>query len=186
MSRLVLRSAAILLATVTVSAGQQSASSTSRTPAATSARSMLRPTTVARVLAGAGAHSFTMIQGNALDSANGQMANAVVRLRDARFGRIVDTELTDGSGLFEFRAVDPGSYIVEVMGNDSSVLAASQILSVNAGEVVSAVVKLPFKLPAFSGILGANSTETAAVIMTQAASSGVVAVVATDPVSPIE
>jgi hypothetical protein len=182
MSRLLLRSATILLATATVSAGPQSAPPR---PPATSARSTVRPTTVSSVPPGT-TRGFTMIQGNALDSANGQMANAVVRLRDARFGRIVDTELTDGSGLFEFRGVDPGSYIVEVMGNDSSVLAASQILSVNAGEVVSAVVKLPFKVPAFSGILGANSLQTAAVIVTQAAASGVAAVVATDPVSPIE
>jgi hypothetical protein len=185
MSRLILRSAAILLATGTVSAGQPSAAPTLRTPVATIARSTARPTT-ARVLPAGQRGAFTMIQGNALDAANGQMPNAVVRLRDARFGRIVETELTDTSGLFEFRAVDPGSYIVEVMGNDSSVLAASQILNVNAGEVVSAVVKLPFRIPAFAGLLGANSTQTAAAIVTEAAANGVVAVVATDPVSPIE
>ena len=129
---------------------------------------------------------MTMIQGNALDSANERMAYAVVRLRDARFGRIVHTELTDASGLFEFRNVEPGSYIVEVMGNDASVLAASQILNVNAGEVASAVVKLPLKIPTLLGILGSNSPQTAALIVTQAVASGVTAVVATVPVSPIE
>jgi len=129
---------------------------------------------------------MTMIQGNALDSANERMAYAVVRLRDARFGRIVRTELTDASGLFEFRAVDPGSYIVELMGTDSSVLAASQILNVNAGDVVSAIVKLPFKVPSFAGFLSAYGPQIAALIVTQAAANGVAAVVPTDPVSPIE
>jgi hypothetical protein len=185
MSRLIYRSAAILLATATVSAGQHSAPPALRTPVMTTAGATPRPT-MPRVLSDTRSRGFTTIQGNALDSANGQMANAIVRLRDARFGQIVETELTDASGLFEFHAVDPGSYIVEVMGSDSSVLAASQILNVNAGEIVSAIVKLPFKIPAFAGILGTNSAQTAAAIVSEAAANGVVAVVATDPVSPIE
>src|SRR5262249_32113919 len=183
MSRLILRSAAILFATVSLSAGQQSAT---QTPLVSSTQSTLRASTATRVVGSTPTPATTMIQGNALDSENGRMAYAVVRLRDARFGRIVDTELTDASGLFEFRAVDPGSYIVEVMGKDSSVLAASQILNVNAGEVASAIVKLPFKASSLAGILGANGLQTAALVMTQAAASGVFAVIPTDPVSPLE
>jgi len=171
----------MLLATVTLSAGQQSAAPTS----APDGRSTLRPPAT-RPVRGARIDTLTMIHGNALDSANGRLAHTVVRLRDARFGRIVDTELTDASGLFEFRAVDPGSYIVEVMGNDSSVLAASRILNVNAGDVVSVVVKLPSKAPSFAAILGAIGPPAAALILAQAAASGVAAVVPTAPVSPIE
>jgi hypothetical protein len=187
MSRFLFNSVALLLATGTLSAGQQSALPTPRTPASTTTRVIPRSTALPRVLPGSRTtRAFTTIQGNALDSANAQMPNVVVRLRDARFGRIVDTELTDTSGLFEFRAVDPGSYIVELMGNDSSVLAASEILNVNSGEILSAVVKLPFKVPTFAGLLGAESTQTATAIVATAAANGVVAVVATDPVSPIE
>src|SRR5262245_43131526 len=40
-----------------------------------------------------------MIQGNALTATNGQVANAAVRLRNARYGGIVDSQLTDHSGL---------------------------------------------------------------------------------------
>ncbi len=120
--------------------------------------------------------ALTTIQGNALDSSNGRLANAVVRLRDARYGRIVDTQLTDKSGLFAFKAIDPGSYIVEIMSSDRSILAASELLNVNLGEVESAVVKLPFRISAFTpGV-------TAAVI--QAAAVGVAAVVPTIPISP--
>src|SRR4051794_22807239 len=50
--------------------------------------------------------AYSTIQGNALDSTNGQMSGVVVRLRDARFGRIVDTQLTDKAGLFAFRGVE--------------------------------------------------------------------------------
>ena len=49
-----------------------------------------------------------------------------------------------------FRTVDPGSYIVELLGDGDTVLAASQLLNVNAGEAISTVVKLPFQLPPFA------------------------------------
>ena len=97
-----------------------------------------------------------------------------MRLRDALFGRIVDTQPTDRSGLFEFRALDPGSYVVELMGNDQSVLAASHLLSVNAGEAATAIVRLPFRLPSFAGLLG-QGTAQAAAVTSAAAASGVLA-----------
>jgi hypothetical protein len=131
-------------------------------------------------------HALTTILGNALTSTNGQISGAVVRLRDARFGRIVSTELTDKSGLFAFKAIDPGSYIVEIVSTDqTAVLAASQLLTVNAGEAISAVVKLPFRIPSLGGILGSSTTTPAlAAVAGQAATSGVTAVVATVPISP--
>jgi hypothetical protein len=127
--------------------------------------------------------AFTTIQGNALDSSNAQMSGVVVRLRDARFGRIVDTQLTDKAGLFAFRGVEPGSYIVELVGKDQTILAASQLLTVNAGDAVSAVVKLPLRIPPFAGVLGATPS-SAGVIATQALASGIAAVIPTKPVSP--
>ena len=61
----------------------------------------------------------------------------------------------------------------------STVLTASQILNVNAGDAISAVVKMPFRIPPFAGVLGSQSTPTSvAAIVTQAATSGVVAVTA--------
>jgi hypothetical protein len=62
---------------------------------------------------------------------------------------------------------------VEIMGLDhSSVLAASQILSVGPGEAASAVVKLPFGVSPFASIL-TGSTPSAAAVTSQAASAGV-------------
>lgn len=141
--------------------------------------------TMTKALARAKANSLTTIQGNALSSTNGQLNGVMVRLRDARFGRIVETQLTDKSGLFAFKAIDPGSYIIEMMANDQSIMAASQLLNVNAGEAVSAVVKLPFRVPPFAGVLGSTtSTPTAAAVATEAAVSSVAAVVPTIPISP--
>ncbi len=127
------------------------------------------------------------IQGNALDSSNGALPSSLVRLRDARFGRIVDTQMTDQSGLFAFKVLDPGSYVVEIVSvNNSSVLAASQLINVNAGEAVSAVVKLPFRIPPFASVLGHSAAQVAAVTST-AATSGILSSVITtqaEPVSP--
>jgi galactokinase/mevalonate kinase-like predicted kinase len=94
--------------------------------------------------------------------------------------------MTDKSGMFAFKVVDPGTYIVEMMGKDQTLLAASQMLNVNAGEVVSAIVKLPFRVPPFAGLLGSSSTSTAALIAGQAAATGIAAAVPTAPVSPIQ
>jgi len=126
----------------------------------------------------------TMIHGNALDSANGQLANAVVRLRDARFGRIVETQYTDQSGMFAFKGLEPGSYIVEILAPDQSILAASQLLNINAGEAVAAVVKLPFRVPPFAEMMGTTSTQSAALLVLEAAASGITALVPTAPISP--
>lgn len=149
---------------------------------ATGSRAVARATaprgTQPRILPGTRPDVFSTIQGNALSSTNGALPNIVVRLRDARIGQIVDAQVTDKAGLFTFRSVDPGSYIVEIVGQDqSSVLAASQILSVNAGDAVSAIVKLPFRIPPLAGVLG-HTPQSAAAVTTQAVASGVLGTVA--------
>ena len=139
------------------------------------------PAPVAKLAAGRVA-AFSTIMGNALDSTDGQLANVVVRLRDARFGRIVESQYTDKSGIFTFKAVDPGSYIVEILANDDTILAASQLLNVNAGETASTVVKLPFKVPPFAGM--AASTPSAYALVLEAVATGITALVPTAPISP--
>jgi hypothetical protein len=141
---------------------------------------------VTNLLPGIKAGAGTMIQGNALNSSNGALPESVVRLRDARSGRIVDTQLTDQSGLFAFKVLDPGSYIIEIVSQaDSTVMAASQLINVGAGEAVSAVVKLPFRIPPFAGLLG-HTTAQAIVITASAATSGILTTVIAlaEPLSP--
>ncbi len=140
------------------------------------------PSLAPRMLPGTRPNVLTTIQGNTLNSTNGRLPDALVRLRDARIGRIVDTQVSDQSGLFTFRGVDPGSYIVEIIGNDQAVLAASQMLNVNAGEAISAVVKLPFRIQPFAGLLG-NTTPSAAAVTAAAGTAQVLAVQATTSTS---
>jgi hypothetical protein len=152
-----------------------------------SARATPRPT---KLLPGTHSNVLSTIHGNALTSTNTQLADAPVRLRDARSGRIVETQVTDKGGMFSFSAIEPGNYIVEVMSaDDSTVLTASQILTVDAGDVISAVVKLPFHVPPFGGVMAghAATTPSMAALAAQAASSGIVAVTTSgDPTCPIQ
>ena len=125
----------------------------------------------------------TTIQGNALNSTNGHLSDTTVRLRDARNGRVLTTQITDKTGLFSFRGIDPGSYIVELVSPDQTVvLAASQILNVNAGEVVSAVVKLPFKTSPLSGLFGPNAATvppgSATAVIAEAAANSILIIAA--------
>jgi hypothetical protein len=127
------------------------------------------------LLSGTKAALNATIEGTALSSTDNAMANTTIRLRDARLGRVVDTVSTDKLGAFEFRAVDPGSYVVEMMGpaNDS-VVAATPIINVSAGQKISAVLKLPFRLPPLGGILG-HSLPSALAITSAAVAAGVLA-----------
>jgi hypothetical protein len=177
MSR-VLASASVLL----VAAGSWSVAARQQT--VTVAPQTAAQSTIPRLLPGTRATVFGTIQGNALSSTNGLLPDTVVRLRDARYGRIVDTQLTDKSGLFEFKAVEPGSYIVEMMGNDQTLLAASEIINVNAGEAARSNVKLPVRGTPFSRLLGSAGASSAALLAAQAAASGIAAAAPTTPVSP--
>jgi len=132
-------------------------------------------TTAPRVGAPRSGSFSSTIQGHVLTSTNGAMPSVTVRLRDARFGRIVDTQSTDASGLFTFQNIEPGSYVVELMAADrSTILTASQMIYVNAGDALSAVIKLPLRIPPFAGLMGSASTPAAAAV--QAAATSVLAV----------
>ena len=175
MSRVLCGVGALLVAATTPIVAQQANATGPRgaSPQATVARSTSARIDAPRLLPGTRADVFTTIQGNALTSTNASLANAIVRLRDARAGYIVGTQTTDQSGLFTFRTIDPGSYIVEIIDtNQASVLAASQVLNAGPGEAISAVVKLPFRIPSFAGVLGTQPA-TLGTVTSQAASAGV-------------
>jgi hypothetical protein len=130
--------------------------------------------------------AFATIQGTALDATNAGLPHHLVRLRDARLGRIVSTQFTDASGVFRFRSVDPGMYIVELMDGDE-VRGASPLLEADAGTTVTAVVKLPAGRASRSlaGLLLGPGLSNALAITSAAAAAGVLATKITgEDVSP--
>lgn len=179
--------AGVFIATALSAAAQQPATvAVARTPGERVLAKATEPARAAlRTLIGNRASALTTIQGNALDALNHTLPHRMVRLRDARSGRIVDQQLTDEAGVFSFQSVEPGSYIVELVDSDDSILAASQLINVNAGDTASAIVKLPFRIPPFGGVLG-HGVATAVAIVLAAGSAAVLGTVATRSVSSPE
>jgi hypothetical protein len=112
------------------------------------------------------------ISGRAKTAGKDRSSNRPIQLRDVQSGRVVATGTTDNVGAFSFSGIQPGTYVVEVVG-DQSVLAASSALTLQAGESLSIVVSLPIATAA--GILG-STVATASMIAAGAAAAGVLAV----------
>src|SRR5215472_3108507 len=60
----------------------------------------------------------SIVQGSALSPMDAGLPYVPMRLRDVRFGRIVASARTDKTGMFQFRGVRPGNYVVELLDND--------------------------------------------------------------------
>jgi hypothetical protein len=129
---------------------------------------------IAPAIQGAQAGLSAAIQGTAVNWTNAALASAPVRLRDARLGRAIQNAVTDKFGAFEFRGLEPGSYVVELLGTGSDVLAATPIINLNSGQSVAALVKLPFRNPPLGGALG-KSLPAALAITSAAVAAGVLA-----------
>ena len=104
--------------------------------------------------AGVRATAFATVKGTALNSVNAALPDTMVRLRDVKFGRIVDSSLTDKDGAYLFKGLDPGNYIVEIVSTDQTALASTSLISANAGDTVTTVVRLPFRVTMLANLLG--------------------------------
>src|SRR2546425_952433 len=187
MYRILSSTVGIIIAVATLGVAAQSPAPALPTPGAPAQIAMpsggLAGAVAPRALGTVRTISLTTIQGNALTSTNGVLPNVVVRLRDARAGRIRDTQTTDRAGLFAFHSIEPGTYVVEILGSDQTILAASQLLNVDAGETVSAIVKLPFRVPPFGGLLG-HTVQSALAVSAAAGASGILAAKGTTQITP--
>ena len=167
------RACAVILSVALVSAGLPLAAQTAPGPVVHAGDS----SPLVQVPAGR-----AIVRGEALTATNAPLPGATVRLRDARTGKIIETQVTDEAGIFEFGVVDPGTYIVELLANDRRIAAASDLLNVQPGELASTVVKLPWQAPP-AGLLS-RGLGAALVVASVAAASGVLAHAATGtPVS---
>jgi hypothetical protein len=127
---------------------------------------------------------FARIHGTAVSADSQSLSRAAVRLRDARYGRIVGTLLTDDDGLFDFRSVDPGTYVVELLDERRDILAASQLLSLNAADVASIVVREPLPVVTLTQELNHSAMHVKAVTSAAAATGVLATQVPGDDVSP--
>jgi hypothetical protein len=104
------------------------------------------------------ASTLATINGHALNSVSAALRNTLVRLRDVKFGRIAGSQLTDHLGAYSFKGLDAGNYIVEIVGTDQSSLAATNLISANAGETLNSVVRLPLKASVLANMVGGQAS----------------------------
>lgn len=135
------------------------------------------------VLTTPAAPAFSAVLGAVLKADNSRFAHAPVRLRDARIGSIVLTEHADEEGLFRFRPVERGVYVVELLAGKTGVVAASPLLKLDAGEIVQTVLREPYRADALFPVAGFADAHAAAV-QAAAEASGILAVRPGDHVSP--
>ena len=64
-----------------------------------------------------------------------------VRLRDARYERLVDTPVTENTGALVFRNVEPGHHLAEIVAGNQTTSAATPLRSANAGDIITAVAR---------------------------------------------
>jgi hypothetical protein len=123
-----------------------------------------------------------VVAGQTLDSVGAPLPFATVRVRNLDTGAIVQQSTSSHLGEFSFVVPGGSTYIVELIDKKTGqVLAVGPAVSVEAGEAVGVIVKLPAKLPTLAGFFG----NTAAAILSAAAAAGITAVTASgDPVTP--
>ncbi len=125
---------------------------------------------------------LTTIHGKAVDSGNRALSNVTIRLRDARSGQILDSQTTDEAGLVTFHTTDPGTFVLELVDRDQTVLAASDILTVGAGETASTLVRLSSRRSPAGAQLNRAAVMT---VIAAAAGAGIMARTVTgQPLSP--
>jgi hypothetical protein len=114
------------------------------------------------------------ISGHARTPSKGRAFRTRVQLRDIQSGRVIAGSTTDQSGSFSFANVQPGTYIVEVVGENEAVLAVSSVLSLHAGEALAVAISVPVVAAGAGGI--GSTAATAGVVAASAAAAGVLAI----------
>lgn len=112
------------------------------------------------------------IVGAAWRADNTPISQAKLRLRNVVSGRLQAHAVADDLGQFAFQTIEPGSYVVELVTEDGSVLTVGHTFSVAAGETVATFVRLGTKVPWFNGFFG----NAAAAVASTAAAAGVTAI----------
>ena len=85
----------------------------------------------------------TQIIGTVIDIRQTPVANAKLRLRNLRTGRIEQEAESDAQGNYAFAVVEPGTYVVEMVLADGIVIALSNAGSLARYETFQTVVQLP-------------------------------------------
>jgi hypothetical protein len=85
----------------------------------------------------------TRIVGTVIDIRQIPVVKAKVRLRNLNTGNIEQSTETNEKGEYAFEAVEPGSYVVEMVLTDGTIIALSNAGALARYETLQTVVQLP-------------------------------------------
>jgi hypothetical protein len=126
---------------------------------------------------------FNGIIGQARTALNAPVPFARLVLRNPVTGRIEARAVANDKGEFTFLDISPNGYVIELLGPNDSVFAASDLVSIDIGELREATVRMPGGREVLAAL--GTLTPTANEPIAAAATSGVNAVTAPDrSVSP--
>lgn len=81
-------------------------------------------------------------------------ANTMVRLRSVDTGRLVGTALTNSQGRFSFTALASGTFLVESVSSDGTILGTSSVISLNDAEIRASEVTVRTSAAVFDSAKG--------------------------------
>jgi hypothetical protein len=125
----------------------------------------------------AGREMRSLINGVAVDGQQSPLPNAIIRLRNLELNEIEQVVTASQIGEFSFVARPDVPYVIEIADQAGRIIAIGDVIMANAGEVASAVVSLPSRVPALAGVF----SDTASSVMSAAAGIGLTVV---DPALP--
>lgn len=135
----------------------------------------------------------TLVIGTVIDIREAPVQNAAVQLRDLKTGNVVAKTTTNEQGAYTYPAVEPGTYVVEMVMVDGSVAGLSNAGAIARYETLQTVIRLPGLWDAMNRtVIGVNNPASflgmsSAVTMTAAtlviASEN--AIPSTDPGEPV-
>jgi hypothetical protein len=112
------------------------------------------------------------VMGVARDEAAEGLPDTRLQIRDLWLGSVVNVTKTNAAGQFAFRGLARGTYVVEMVAPNGSVLAVSDTLTVEARDIVQTVVQMSGRTRSFMDWMN-GATRTA---VNSAADSGVLAI----------
>ena len=98
---------------------------------------------------------------------------ARVVLRNIQTGQVLARATADGGGHFSFLDLDANAYIVELLGPDDAVIAASPLIMLARGDVRRTELRVAAAAPTVTASFGNAMATTLAVATTVAASNDV-------------
>ena len=131
------------------------------------------------------------ISGTARNAQDQILSGVKVQLRNVDTGQLVATTKSAANGAFEFKGLNPGNYIAEIVVDDGKILGASTSMALAAGGIVSGVTIAASAAGALAGAaaaggVGAFFASTGGILLLVGIGAGATAAIiaATNEASP--